>query len=56
MTLVDTSVFINFFRGRETTGTAYLDKMIANEEEFCINEFIYQELLQGSKDEKNLPH
>lgn len=52
MTLVDTSVFINFFRGRETAGTKHLDKMIANGEDFCINEFIYQELLQGSKDEK----
>lgn len=52
MILVDTSVFINFFRGRETAGTAYLDSLIASGEEFCINEFIYQELLQGAKDEK----
>ena len=52
MILIDTSVLINFFRGRETIGTKYLEKLINEEESFCINEFIYQELLQGSKDEK----
>ena len=52
MTLVDTSVLINFLRGRETAGTAKLDRLIAEDEPFCINEFIYQELLQGAKDER----
>ncbi|MCI7437060.1 MAG: PIN domain nuclease [Spirochaetia bacterium] len=52
MILVDTSVFINYFRGKETKGTLFLDKLIQNEESFCINEFIYQEILQGSKGEK----
>ena len=52
MILVDTSVLINFFRGKETTGTKYLEKLINEEKSLCINEFIYQELLQGSKDEK----
>lgn len=52
MILVDTSVLINFFRGRETLGTKYLEILISEEQPFCINEFIYQELLQGSKDEK----
>ncbi len=52
MILVDTSVFINFFRGRQTAGANYLDKLLDNKEDFCINEFIYQELLQGAKDEK----
>ena len=52
MILVDTSVLINFFRGRETAGTRYLETLISEEKPFCINEFIYQELLQGSKDEK----
>jgi len=49
---VDTSVFINYFKGRDTKGSLYLDKLIQNEEPFCLNEFIYQEILQGSKDEK----
>ncbi len=49
MILVDTSVLINFFRGRETTGTKCLERLINDEQPFCINEFIYQELLQCSK-------
>ena len=52
MILVDTSVFINYFKGRETKGIKFLDNLIQSEEPFCINEFIYQEILQGSKDEK----
>ena len=52
MILVDTSVFINFFRGRETAGTLYLEKLLSEENSFCINEFIYQEIMQGAKDEK----
>lgn len=52
MILVDTSVLINYFKGHETQGTAYLDNLIQNEMSFCINGFIYQEILQGAKDEK----
>ena len=53
MVLVDTSVLINFFRGRETTtGTVKLDSLLTEEDAFCINEFIYQEILQGAKDER----
>jgi len=52
MVLVDTSVLINYFKGRETKGIKFLDNLIKSEEPFCINEFIYQEILQGSKDEK----
>ena len=52
MILVDTSVLINFFRGRKTVSTTYFEKLIEEEKHFCINEFIYQEILQGAKDEK----
>lgn len=52
MILVDTSVLINFFRGRETVGTVYFEKILEEQKHFCINEFIYQEILQSSKDEK----
>ena len=52
MILVDTSVLINFFSGRKTVGTTYFEKLIEEEKHFCINEFIYQEILQGAKDEK----
>ena len=36
MILIDTSVLINFFRGRETSGTKYLENLI-NEELDKIN-------------------
>ena len=41
-----------FFRGRETVGTVYFEKILEEQKHFCINEFIYQQILQGSKDEK----
>ena len=34
MILVDTSVLINFFRGRETSGTKYLENLINEEKPF----------------------
>ena len=40
MILVDTSVLINFFRGRKTAGTSYLEKLINEEQSFCITEFV----------------
>ncbi len=52
MILVDTSVLINFFRGRETTGTIFLEHLINEDKPFCINEFVFQEILQGAKNEK----
>lgn len=52
MILVDTSVFIDFLRGIENESVAMLDKIIENRLSFGINNFIYQELLQGTKDEK----
>ncbi len=52
MILVDTSVLINFFRGRETPGTIFLERLINEDKSFCINEFVYQEILQGAKNEK----
>ena len=54
MILVDTSVLINFFRGKETVGTAYFEKLLEEQKHFYINEFIYQELLQVQKTRKNL--
>ena len=52
MVLVDTSVFINYFKGIETPGSLKLSELIDNDEVIAINEFIYQELLQGSRNEK----
>lgn len=45
MVLVDTSVLINYLRGRKTEGADKLSSLIENDEPFGINDFIYQELL-----------
>ena len=52
MILVDTSTLVNFLRGKDTPGSVILERLIKEEHPFCINEFIYQELLQGAKDER----
>ena len=52
MVLVDTSVFINYFKGIDTPASLYLSTLIENDEIIAINTFIYQELLQGSRNEK----
>lgn len=52
MVLVDTSVFIDFLRGTNNAGTSLFDKVISSGIEFGINNFIYQEILQGSKTQK----
>ena len=36
MVLVDTSVLINFFRGREIAGTVKLDRLLDEETEFPL--------------------
>ena len=52
MILVDTSVFIHYFHNHSTPGTAYLDLLIQQNLTFGISEYIYQELLQGARDDK----
>jgi len=52
MYLVDTSVLIDFLKGRETKQSKKLEKIILNQIPFGISAFTYQELLQGAKDEK----
>ena len=52
MILVDTSVFINYFKGVENESTMKFDKIISENIQFGINNYIYQELLQGSANEK----
>jgi predicted nucleic acid-binding protein len=51
MILVDTSVFINYFKGVENESTLKLDKILSENITFGINNFIFQELLQGSSNE-----
>ncbi len=52
MILVDTSVLINYFRGVGTPATERLQFVLDAGVPFGINSFIYQELLQGSKTER----
>lgn len=49
MILVDTSILIDFWRGSDNDGTSLFDRVISSGIEFGINNFIYQEILQGSK-------
>jgi len=52
MYLVDTSVIIDFLKGKETKQSLKLEKIIVNKIPFGIAVFTYQEVLQGAKNEK----
>ena len=52
MYLVDRSVLIDFFKGKDTKQTQKLEKIILHQIPFGISAFTYQELLQGAKDKK----
>jgi predicted nucleic acid-binding protein len=47
MILVDTSVLISYFKGIENETTEKFEKVLIDNVPFGINNFIYQELLQG---------
>jgi predicted nucleic acid-binding protein len=52
MILVDTSVLIDYFKGVDNVGTQKFQFIQDNNINFGITNFIYLELLQGSKDDK----
>jgi len=52
MILVDTSVWIDFFRGRNTPYRGMLHELIAGDEDLCLTGIILTEILQGIKDDK----
>lgn len=52
MILVDTSVLIDLFKGRENEITSRFRSLIEQQVPFGITSFIYQEILQGAKTEK----
>ena len=52
MILVDTSVWIDFFRGRNTPYRSILHELIARDEDIGITGIILTEILQGIKDDK----
>lgn len=53
MVLVDTSVLIDFLGGADTNATAVFQRVLDDKIPFGINSFIYQEVLQGVKTEKD---
>lgn len=52
MILVDTSVLIDFFKGIENKPSTKFQNILTQRIPFGINSFIYQEVLQGAKSEK----
>lgn len=52
MYLVDTSVLIDFFKGKETVKSKHFESLMLHNIPFGISAFTYQEVLQGAKDKK----
>jgi predicted nucleic acid-binding protein len=52
--LVDTTVWIDFFRGVESAKVAALEQSIRNREDICCCGFVLTEVLQGIRDDKEL--
>jgi predicted nucleic acid-binding protein len=50
--LVDSTVWIDFFHGKETAQTGKLGQCIQNRDDICCCGFILTEVLQGIRDEK----
>ncbi len=53
MILVDTSVLINYLKNIDSGVTIEFGRVLAHKIPFGINNFIYQELLQGCRSEKD---
>jgi predicted nucleic acid-binding protein len=49
MILVDTSVLVDYFKGLDNNATQTLDYIIDSGIPYGINDYIYQEILQGSR-------
>jgi predicted nucleic acid-binding protein len=52
MILVDTSVLIDYLKGIDNQETKAIDKIIDRKIPFGICSYVYQEILQGSRDQK----
>jgi predicted nucleic acid-binding protein len=51
--LVDTSVLIDYLGGKDTKAAAAFQQVLDDKISFGINSFIYQEVLQGVKTDKD---
>ena len=49
MILIDTSVLVDYFKGIESRPAKLFDELMENGIPYGINDFVYQELLQGSR-------
>jgi len=52
MILLDTSVLINYFKNVQDKSVSLLDEIIERNIPYGICDFVYQELLQGTRTEK----
>ena len=52
MILVGTSILINYFKGNETPKTRVFDAILKQGLSYGISPYTYQELLQGTRDER----
>jgi predicted nucleic acid-binding protein len=52
MYLIDTSVLIDFFKGKETVQSKKFEEILLHQIPFGISAFTFQEILQGSKNDK----
>jgi predicted nucleic acid-binding protein len=52
MMVVDTSVWIDLFAGRDSPQVVFLESLIERKEDICICGVILTEVLQGIRDEK----
>jgi len=52
MILVDTSVLIDFFKGQKNNSCQKFELILNQDIPFGINSFIFQEVLQGAKSDK----
>jgi len=53
MVLVDTSVWIDFFAGRNEPHVVLLEKLIEDEEDLCLCGIILAEVLQGIRSDRD---
>lgn len=56
MYLIDTSVWINYFRQKNTPATRYFINLLDEEIPFGITGIIYQEILQGAASNSDFNH
>ncbi len=52
MILIDSSVWIAFFNGGEGSSVSTLEKLIENEQDVYLSDYILTEVLQGFRDER----